>query len=340
MKITLSMTVNELLEKFEKEFGVTLGIYKGAKNSSNITLLEISDPRKKRNASINVQKETMVGSFEAMFTEHFGIRVQVKDKNGNTVPQDIILGSARDLSKAYSLVDEIPESNEAENKNKLKEEDIVSDEEKQKKHRGKLYIVKAKTVNSIQDSFNEIDKFYIEYQKNEKYSKMLKLLSSMEKASLTFPSSYEIREHIDQIKNKSYNISIISIKKRRFVIFVMSIITVTVLIAAFVGFSVNTYKKIKAGKKLDSLITDIDNLRERKNTVLISGNTGGAFDIDKTIEQKTSEMEQLRDMAQSSVVNYFLIISAIFSIIIAVLTVRLNRYSVTSTRFKDEVYKE
>ena len=84
MKITLDMSISKLLDAFDREFGVSLGIYKGAHKSDNIKLFEISDPRKNQKAFIVINKDTSVESAEAMFRNTFGIRVQVKDKNGNT----------------------------------------------------------------------------------------------------------------------------------------------------------------------------------------------------------------------------------------------------------------
>lgn len=101
MKITLDMSISKLLDAFDREFGVSLGIYKGAHKSDNIKLFEISDPRKSQKAFIVINKDTSVESAEAMFRNTFGIRVQIKDRNGNTVSQESTLGGIRKLDKGY-----------------------------------------------------------------------------------------------------------------------------------------------------------------------------------------------------------------------------------------------
>ena len=57
MKITLDMSISKLLDAFDREFGVSLGIYKGAHKSDNIKLFEISDPRKNQKAFIVINKD-------------------------------------------------------------------------------------------------------------------------------------------------------------------------------------------------------------------------------------------------------------------------------------------
>ena len=109
MKITLDMSISKLLDAFDREFGVSLGIYKGAHKSDNIKLFEIADPRKNQKAFIVINKDTSVESAEAMFRNTFGIRVQIKDKNGNTVSQENTLGGIRKLDKGY--VDDENKSN-------------------------------------------------------------------------------------------------------------------------------------------------------------------------------------------------------------------------------------
>ena len=101
MKITLDMSISKLLDAFDREFGVSLGIYKGAHKSDNIKLFEISDPRKNQKAFIVINKDTSVESAEAMFRNTFGIRVQIKDRNGNTVSQESTLGGIRKLDKGF-----------------------------------------------------------------------------------------------------------------------------------------------------------------------------------------------------------------------------------------------
>ena len=206
MKITLDMSISKLLDAFDREFGVSLGIYKGAHKSDDIKLYEISDPRKNQKAFIVINKDTSVESAEAMFKNTFGIRVQVKDRNGNTVSQESTLGGIRKLDKGFV------DSNE--NINLLDEENAeenTGEEEDSKKKKKKSYFLKPKVVkHTVEDKIKEIDKLYLGFQRYERYKHMVNLLSCMEEARLAYPDSKELIEHIEDIKNKSLNISNLS----------------------------------------------------------------------------------------------------------------------------------
>ncbi|MBW5381323.1 hypothetical protein E6A52_11480, partial [Brachyspira hampsonii] len=132
MKITLDMSISKLLDAFDREFGVSLGIYKGAHKSDNIKLFEISDPRKNQKAFIVINKDTSVESAEAMFRNTFGIRVQIKDRNGNTVSQESTLGGIRKLDKGFNNNDE-NNINLIDNEEEEEINDNSDDENKKKK---------------------------------------------------------------------------------------------------------------------------------------------------------------------------------------------------------------
>ena len=212
MKITLDMSISKLLDAFDREFGVSLGIYKGAHKSDNIKLFEISDPRKNQKAFIVINKDTSVESAEAMFRNTFGIRVQVKDKNGNTVSQESTLGGIRKLDKGF--VDGNNENNIDLTDNDNSEINEASEDENKKKKKKKSYFLKPKVVkHTVEDKIKEIDKYYLGFQRSERYKSMLNLLSCIEEAKLTYPESKELIDHIEEIKSKSLNISNLSIKK-------------------------------------------------------------------------------------------------------------------------------
>ncbi|ADG72008.1 hypothetical protein R4K54_13875 [Brachyspira murdochii] len=330
MKITLDMSISKLLDAFDREFGVSLGIYKGAHKSDNIKLFEISDPRKSQKAFIVINKDTSVESAEAMFRNTFGIRVQIKDRNGNTVSQESTLGGIRKLDKGY--VDD-------ENKNNLLEDDDASSNEIQeengkKKKRKKAYFLKPKTVkHTVEDKIKEIDKYYLNFQRSERYKYMLNLLSCIEEAKLAYPDSKELTDHIEDIKSKSLNISNLSIKKRRFAILVLIIVT-GVLSAVGVGiWGYNLYQKVKKDKEADIIIKEIDNLRMRKGSLMESGNISEANAIDESINSKSERLNSIQNASSVSVANYFLIIAFFMAVIVAMFILRLNKYNVTSIRF-------
>ncbi|WPC23495.1 hypothetical protein N4239_11145 [Brachyspira hyodysenteriae] len=332
MKITLDMSISKLLDAFDREFGVSLGIYKGAHKSDNIKLFEISDPRKNQKAFIVINKDTSVESAEAMFRNTFGIRVQIKDRNGNTVSQENTLGGIRKLDKGFvennnekgiNLVDD---DNEEINDN--------SEEDTKKKKKKKSYFLKPKIVkHTVEDKIKEIDKYYLGFQRSERYKSMLNLLSCIEEAKLTYPDSKELIDHIEEIKSKSLNISNLSIKKRRFAILVLIIITSILSLIGIGTWGYNLYNNIKKDREADTIIQEIDNLRMRKGSLMESGNISEANAIDESINSKSERLNIIQNKTTASIANYFIVAALFFAVIVAMFILRLNKYNVTSIRF-------
>ena len=332
MKITLDMSISKLLDAFDREFGVSLGIYKGAHKSDNIKLFEISDPRKNQKAFIVINKDTSVESAEAMFRNTFGIRVQVKDKNGNTVSQESTLGGIRKLDKGF--VDGNNENNIDLTDNDNSEINEASEDENKKKKKKKSYFLKPKVVkHSVEDKIKEIDKYYLGFQRSERYKSMLNLLSCIEEAKLTYPESKELSDHIEEIKSKSLNISNLSIKKRRFAILVLIIITSILSLIGIGTWGYNLYKNIKKDREADSIIQEIDNLRMRKGSLMESGNISEANAIDESINSKSERLNSIQNESTVSIANYFIVAALFFAVILARFILRLNKYNVTSIRF-------
>lgn len=326
MKITLDMSISKLLDAFDREFGVSLGIYKGAHKSDNIKLFEISDPRKSQKAFIVINKDTSVESAEAMFRNTFGIRVQIKDRNGNTVSQESTLGGIRKLDKGYVDDENNLEDNDLSNKDQ--------EEEGKKKKKKKAYFLKPKTVkHTVEDKIKEIDKYYLNFQRSERYKYMLNLLSCIEEAKLAYPDSKELTDHIEDIKSKSLNISNLSIKKRRFAILVLIIVTGVLSVVGVGIWGYNLYQKIKKDREADSIIKEIDNLRMRKGSLMESGNISEANAIDESINSKSERLNSIKNAGSVSIANYFLIIAFFMAVIVAIFILRLNKYNVTSIRF-------
>ena len=333
MKITLDMSISKLLDAFDREFGVSLGIYKGAHKSDNIKLFEISDPRKNQKAFIVINKDTSVESAEAMFRNTFGIRVQIKDKNGNTVSQESTLGGIRKLDKGFvdsnsnetniNLIDD--NNNDEINENS---------EEENKKKKKKSYFLKPKIVkHTVEDKIKEIDKYYLGFQRSERYKSMLNLLSCIEEAKLTYPESKELADHIEEIKSKSLNISNLSIKKRRFAILVLIIITSILSLIGIGTWGYNLYKNIKKDREADTIIQEIDNLRMRKGSLMESGNISEANAIDESINSKSERLNSIQNESTVSIANYFIVAALFFAVILARFILRLNKYNITSIRF-------
>lgn len=333
MKITLDMSISKLLDAFDREFGVSLGIYKGAHKSDNIKLFEISDPRKNQKAFIVINKDTSVESAEAMFRNTFGIRVQVKDKNGNTVSQESTLGGIRKLDKGFVDGNNENNINLIDNTNE-EETDENSEDENKKKKKKKSYFLKPKTVkHTVEDKIKEIDKYYLGFQRSERYKSMLNLLSCIEEAKLTYPESKELADHIEEIKSKSLNISNLSIKKRRFAVLVLIIITSILSLIGIGTWGYNLYKNIKKDREADTIIQEIDSLRIRKGSLMESGNISEANAIDESINSKSERLNSIQNESTVSIANYFIVAALFFAVILARFILRLNRYNVTSIRF-------
>ncbi|WP_295163486.1 hypothetical protein [uncultured Brachyspira sp.] len=337
MKITLDMSVSKLLDAFDREFGVSLGIYKGAHKSDNIKLFEISDPRKNQKAFIVVNKDTSVESVEAMFRNTFGIRVQVKDRDGNTVSQGSTLGGIRKLDRGFTDNENISSSDDEDYENNANLELILDESEEdagKRNKKKKSYFFKPKTAkHTVEDKIKEIDRYYLGFQRSERYKSMVNLLSCIEEAKLTYPESKELIDHIEEIKSKSLNISNLSIKKRKFAIFVLIIITSVLSIIGISTWGYTMFNKIKKEREADSIIQEIDNLRMRKGSLMERGNISEANAIDESINSKSQRLNSIKNESAESIANYLIIMSLFMAGVLAVFILRFNKYNVTSIRF-------
>lgn len=345
MRITLDTAISSLLDSFDREFGLSLEIYKGAYKSDNIKLFEIADPRKNPKSFIVVDKDTSVETVESMFKNIFGIRVQVKDKNGNALGRENLLGerilaknnSEEKNRKLKDFEENIEEVNKS-GKNDKKENDnnkneIETEENKQKK----AYFLKPKIVkHNVEDKIKEIDKYYLNFQRTERYKSMVNLLSCIEEAKLYYPESKEITEHIEYIKNKSVSISHLSVRKRKFAILILIIIAsiFSFISAGICGY--NLYKKAKQDKTADNIVKEIDNLRMKKGTLIENGNIAEANAIDESINSKSEQLNILRNNKTFSIAYYFIIAVFIVAVIVAIFILRLNKFNITSIRFENK----
>ena len=353
MKITLDMSVSNLLDSFDREFGINLGIYKGAKKSNDIKLFEIADPRKNQKSFIVIDKDTSVETLEAMFRDKFGIRVQVKDRDGNTVSQSSTLGGIRKLSKddieederhkKISLVDDDDEAEKKEENNKdTKKESNKNIKKNTEKKKNKTYLLNIhsnkinKHITSPEEKIKDIDKYYLNFQRTERYKAMLNLLSCIEESKLLYPDSEDLINHINDIKMKSVNISNISIKKRKFAIFVLIIITAIFSLISLGIWGFDFYNKIKKEKMIESIIKDIDNLRLQKGSLMESGNIAEASAIDENINSKSEQINIIKNDKKVSLAYYSISLAVLLAVILSICMVRLNKFDVTSSRFRKE----
>ena len=165
---------------------------------------------------------------------------------------------------------------------------------------------------------------------------MVNLLSCIEEAKLSYPESKEILEHIEEIKNKSVAISHLSVRKRRFAILILIIITSILLFASALICGFNLYKKFKQDKTVDTIVKEIDNLRMRKGTLIESGNLAEANAIDESINSKSEQLNILRNKKTFPITYYFISVAFIMIIIVAIFILRLNKFNITSVRFENK----
>lgn len=348
MRITLDTAISALLDSFDREFGLSLEIYKGAYKSDNIKLFEIADPRKNPKSFIVIDKDTSVETVESMFKNVFGIRVQVKDKNGNALSRENLLGERilaknnseeknrklKDFEENTEEVNKSDKNEKKENDNKNNKNGIIETEENKQK---KAYFLKPKIVkHNVEYKIKEIDEYYLNFQRTERYKSMVNLLSCIEEAKLYYPESKEITEHIDYIKNKSVSISRLSVRKRKFAILILIIIAsiFSFISAGICGY--NLYKKAKQDKTADNIVKEIDNLRIRKGTLIENGNIAEANAIDESINSKSEQLNILRNNKTFSIAYYFIIAVFIVAVIVAIFILRLNKFNTTSIRFENK----
>ena len=174
------------------------------------------------------------------------------------------------------------------------------------------------------------------FQRTERYKSMVNLLSCIEEAKLSYPESKEILEHIEEIKNKSVAISHLSVKKRRFAILILIIITSILLFVSAVICGFNLYKKFKQDKTVDAIVKEIDNLRMRKGTLIENGNLAEANAIDESINSKSEQLNIIRNTKTFPITYYFILAAFIMIVIVAIFILRLNKFNITSVRFENK----
>lgn len=92
--------VKEIAEGFKESFQLTLVVYKGKQIADPELTLEqlnskISKDIKLDAGKLKIKASMKVGEAEKIFEEHFGLTVQIKDKEGKKlVPNEITIGQA------------------------------------------------------------------------------------------------------------------------------------------------------------------------------------------------------------------------------------------------------
>jgi len=331
MKISIDMKISNIVKSFRTHYDLNIEIYKPKDQADATTLLDIASPDKKNNDNFfDIRGNSKISDIEDMFFDKFGIDVQIKNKDGSITDSDLTIYKIINNVKGYSLVDEKQESNENNIKTKnLEVKESVDNEESEDNTKAH----KAHKASEVENKISKIDSLYIKYQKREKYNDMIKLLSSMEEAEISYPSSEKILLHINSIMNKAHGISHLSVKKRKFFLLIVSIIVLTIFITGVTIFTLNNINNRNIAREIKSISNEIKSLRLEQSRLTAEGDNIKASVIKVTIEEKISEIGSVRLGIIDQGMNIFLIISFIGILTLAIMIVKLNKYTVTSTRF-------
>ena len=343
MKISKDMKISSIVKSFRTNYDLNIEIYVAQDKPTDITFLEIIPPDHKKKASFfDIRGNSKISDIEDMFFDKFGIDVQIKNKDGSITDSDLTIYKIINNVKGYSLVDENKENNiktkslevKAIKESKKKEIDInETDEKENTKIDKESEIEKIIDESEVEIRINEIDSLYIKYQKKEKYKDMIKLLSSIEEAEISCPSSEKLLLHIDSIMNKAHGISHLSLKKRKFFLLISSIMVLTLFITGVTIFVLDTVNNRNIAKEIKTILNDIEGLKKEQIAFVSEGSTIKASIVKVTIEEKISEINSMKLRMIKQNINIFLTISFVGILILSIMLIKLNKYTVTSTRF-------
>jgi hypothetical protein len=102
-EIDETMLIVELTKKFKTSFGCSLRVYKGNAIANGALTIKALDARTRTTIKHDAEKlkikaSEKVGEVENKFMEHFGLKVQIADKNNKKlVPNEVTLGEASRL---------------------------------------------------------------------------------------------------------------------------------------------------------------------------------------------------------------------------------------------------
>lgn len=89
--------VSTLKREFRSEFGLQLKVKVGKSNHdapTNKTLKDVRDPDAPAGTGFSIDGRSLVGNVEKKFLE-MGLKVNIKGLRGQTIPNDVKLGSVR-----------------------------------------------------------------------------------------------------------------------------------------------------------------------------------------------------------------------------------------------------
>lgn len=338
MKIAINMKISSIAKSFRTNYDLNIEIYIPKDKPNATTLLDIASLDKKNNDKFfDIRGNSKISDIEDMFFDKFGIDIQIKNKDGSITDSDLTIYKIINNVKGYSLVDEKQESNES----NIKTKNLEIKTTKNIKHDAKESVdneesegnTKIHKASEVENRINNIDSLYIKYQKREKYSDMIKLLSSIEEAEISCLSSEKLLLHINSIMNKAHDISHLSVKKKKFFLLILSIIVLTIFITGVTIFTLDNINNRNIAKEIKLISNEIQSLKLEQSELKAEGNNIKASVIKVTIEEKTSQIDSVKLGIVDQSMNIFLIISFIGILTLAIMIVKLNKYTVTITRF-------
>ena len=345
MKISKDMKVSSIVKSFRTNYDLNIEIYVAQDKPSEITLAEIiPTDHKKKSSFFDIRGNSKISDIEDMFFDTFGIDVQIKNKDGSITDSDLTIYKVINNVKGYSLTDKNKEDNiktkslevKDTKKKKKKDSDINKDDAtNNEKENTKIDNEIETTLNEsqVETRIKEIDNLYIIYQKKEKYKDMIKLLSSMEEAEISSYSSEKLLLHIDSIMNKAHGIAHLSVKKRKFFLLISSIIVLTLFITGVTLFVLDTVNNRNIAKEIKTILNDIEVLKKEQIAFVSEGSSIKASLVKVTIEEKITQINNMKLRMIEQNINIFLAISFIGILILSIMLIKLNKYTVTSTRF-------
>lgn len=321
MKITIKMTIRELLDKFENDYKLRVNILNvDMSKNEQASILDIANPKKSINSSFTISENSRIEDIENMFYTTFGINIDIKDLEDNAIDLKSTISKILKSHRDYNLVDEDIQNSDT------KKIEVVEEVKKETK----------KNLYTVSDRITLINEKYISYQKTENYKSMKQLLSSIEEALVSEPDSFEIKEHVKDIKEKSYEVSNLSHRKKRFMIIVFSIlVSIVFIVGASIFFSELIYNR-KLYSQISQTRGELNSIRFEKAKLVGSGDMTKANSLDLNIQTKIEEIKFLKENLKQVSPNIILIVSIVGILISCILIVKLNKYNITSNRFMNQ----
>ena len=330
MRITLSMTIAELVQTFENEFDAKISISSKDKKMSTV-LFDISKAKDK-NVAISISKSTRVRSIEKMFMDSFGIPIQIGNKLGYIAPKDSILATINEnIEASIALNNKIDGLDDSGQYNEIDDDNDTKENTKQNTPATKIEKNTRKLSNTNDEKkedprIKSLQEKYLHYQKTEKYADMKILITEIETSMLALNNRKDndrilLKRVLDETKLNALNVANIYKKKRRFFVFIFAIIALLIFAGGTTVSLLERYNEKLISEDINKIISREDDNEGSVNTELLS--------------EKQKELQRLQNSGIKK--DIMLIIGIFFVTITLIFVVKLHKYIVTSTRFNQNI---